>query len=558
MSRGRAYLSAATMTILLVLATGFLFFRPDPGGAVTVKAEFADVFPLLVGNKVRVYGGIAGQVTKIQLTPRSTVMVTMKLNDGASAPRADATASVRAQDLLGENYLALSPGHSKQPLTGPIPRSRSAVAPRLSNLLDTFDARTRTGLQAVLTELGVALDHRGVDVNRALLALRPALTATDELLGEASSQNASLRTLIPQLHNATRQLADRHDDLGALVTNLATILKATAQERPEIARGLERLPQTLQQVGDTGTKLAALGQEAKPLANDLQAVAPTLNTAATLLPDFLKHADRSVDSLTPTLDRAGELLITSRPTLDKLKVALSGLKDAGPSVSDLLTNFTNPQDSAGPLTYTTAPTQSVGHKPLPEAYPVTGQSALRRLVAGLLGSDTSYLNTYSQPGSPNPDRTQVRAAAVITCESFGLPKRPGCLGKVVTNLTRYYNDVASGAIRALPGSAIALAGKTLPGLIKLTQTSAKKQQAANQSKPTGSDHGAASGDPTTSTTPATPSSPQPVPAVKKEINAVLNTLLPGLGGGGAPKSPNPPPAPPANTAGKLLDYLLGP
>lgn len=394
MSRGRASLSALTMTALLVFATAYLFFRPDHKGEVTVKAEFADVFPLLEGNKVRVFGGIAGVVTKLEATPRSTVMVTMELNSGSLAPRSDATASVRAQDLLGENYLALSPGRAPGPIKGPIPPSQTSVAPRLSDLLNTFDAKTRIGLQAVLTELGVALDRRGTDVNRALTELRPALVATDQLVTEAASQNASLRTLIPHLEGATRQLADRREDLGQLVDNAADLLKATAAVRPAISAGLERLPDTLSEVRTTGAALEQFARRATPLASELQAVAPDVQTAAELLPGFLDQARTSVDVLAPTLDRAGTLLDRSQPALQKTGSALSSLRAAGPDLSDLVTRYMAGQDSVGPLTYTDKPTQSVGAPPEPAAYPVENVSALRRLVFSLLGTEESFLNTY--------------------------------------------------------------------------------------------------------------------------------------------------------------------
>jgi phospholipid/cholesterol/gamma-HCH transport system substrate-binding protein len=466
MSRGRAVISTGLLGALLLLGVAILLAPPGGGGPITVRAEFRDVFPLLTGNYVRVYGGIAGQVSKIELTRRGTVMVTMRLNQGIEPPRSDAIASIRAQDLLGENYLSLSLGTSRHALSGPIPLPQTSTAPRLSDLLNTFRQPERTGLQTLLVEAGVMLENRGVDLNRAILGLRPALGATDAVVNEVGSQNTALRQLIPHVENATSQLSSRTQDLGPLIDSLQATVRATAARSPQLNRGLQALPQTLTQARSTGAELASFATRATPLAQDLLSVAPRLQSTAGELAPFLDHARSAVARLDPTLGLATRFFGASQPTLDRLSGGLQQLTAAGPALSRMTVNYTNPQNSIGPDQYINIPTQSIGHAPLPGAYPVTGQSALRRVTDAFFGPGVNVFYSYNEPDPADPARKLASGLAVFGCSTYGLVNKPGCLADVAGKLSRLFAQVNSGRRSPYPGSALAMAGVTLRSLTK--------------------------------------------------------------------------------------------
>src|SRR5207253_10061769 len=135
-------------------------------------------------------------------------------------PRADASVAIRQDDLLGDTDLSLSLGTSSQPLTRPIDRSHSIQEPRLDDFLDIFARPVRVALKTFIVELGVALDHRGVDVNAAILKLRPGFQALGELMSELRSQNHALGQVLTNSHAVTNQLAGRTRDLDRLVLAL--------------------------------------------------------------------------------------------------------------------------------------------------------------------------------------------------------------------------------------------------------------------------------------------------------------------------------------------------
>src|SRR3954464_3072670 len=80
------------------------------GGNHIYHAEFSDAQGLVSGNDVRVNGAIAGRVESIRLTARGAADVEFTVRSTEAVPRAGAVAAIRPVDLLGDNYLALSPG----------------------------------------------------------------------------------------------------------------------------------------------------------------------------------------------------------------------------------------------------------------------------------------------------------------------------------------------------------------------------------------------------------------------------------------------------------------
>jgi phospholipid/cholesterol/gamma-HCH transport system substrate-binding protein len=346
---------------------------------------------------VRVAGTPAGSVESIELSERNTAMATLRLRDDVPRPRADAAAVVRPVDLLGDTYLSLSPGSAAEPLRGPIPLARSASAPRLDELLRAFDRPARTGLQAVLVELGIGLDNRGADLNQATVALKPALDAADGLMRELGSQNASLRSLVQDAHRATEQLAAHDQELGGAVTSLAALLEETAAHAPELAAGLQGLPPTLASARRTAGRLEGAAAAATPLARRLDRAAPGLATASQRLKPFLDAADRATGELIPTVEGLTEVLEASTPTGRRLAGGLRSLQDASPELRSFL-------------------------------------SALKPAAPAISeGFFVNFADEAEEPGTQpfdpfaDPARNYWRGAAVFSCESFGVKIAPGCL-----------------------------------------------------------------------------------------------------------------------------------
>ncbi|MCW3016157.1 MAG: Mammalian cell entry related domain protein, partial [Solirubrobacterales bacterium] len=175
--------------------------REDP----TFTARFTNARGLVAGTDVRVGGAIAGRVREVALADDGTALVRFTVDDPRARPRTDAAAGIRPVDLLGDNYLSLSPGSARGALARAIPASRTSNAPRLDQLLGAFRPPVRDALRTVLVEGGLALDARGTDVASSAVALRPALEAADAAAEELDAQNRALVRAVTSADRAAGQ-----------------------------------------------------------------------------------------------------------------------------------------------------------------------------------------------------------------------------------------------------------------------------------------------------------------------------------------------------------------
>jgi phospholipid/cholesterol/gamma-HCH transport system substrate-binding protein len=417
-----ARITAVFIGLLLLAAVATLWITSHPGVRGTeVQAEFDDVYPLLPGMHVRVDGAIAGSVGSIDVTDRGTALVTLQLNEGTSPPRADATAAIRQQDITGDSYVALEPGDSDQPLGDKvIPRDRTIVAPRFDDLLNSFDQPVRQGLKLLLVELGKALENRGEDLNAAVLELRPGLEAANEALAEVRSQNAALRGLVGDAENVTGQLASHSRELGSLIDSLSTTLQVTAERRQPLDAALDRLPETNDAAHRTLGKLADLAVASEPLARSLAASAPDLRTNLTLFKPFLEDARVISEHLGPSLDLLQRLFVASLPTL---RAAPSRVLTAPLDIASASGALLNALLGQKQLQKALFSADGYGH----------GDRAGDDVGLGALGVESGDQLGYS---GNDPYRDFIRADTVLTCESFGLPVRPGCLASVLRSPSR--------------------------------------------------------------------------------------------------------------------------
>jgi phospholipid/cholesterol/gamma-HCH transport system substrate-binding protein len=76
-----------------------------------VTAEFTDIGGLKVRAPVTISGVRVGEVSRIELQPRSlTARVTMDLISDKKIPYEDSSARILTQGLLGSNYISIVPG----------------------------------------------------------------------------------------------------------------------------------------------------------------------------------------------------------------------------------------------------------------------------------------------------------------------------------------------------------------------------------------------------------------------------------------------------------------
>lgn len=395
MIRGKAVI-AGVLFPLLLLATAYALLLPHDGiSGRRVVAEFVDAGLLSPGDDVRVGGADVGSVETVRLTAHGTARVTMDLDEDV-AVHADATASVRPQDLLGSVYLALAPGRSAAPLRGAIPPARTFLGTSAQDLFDIADQPTRLALQTLLVQLGTAFDARGADLNAAALQLAPVLAEVERVSGQVGAQNANLGRFVHETSALTGQLAPRTRDIRRLISGLDAVLATTAARGAALDQGLRLLPATL---GRTRAALAELDRTARaatPLARRAEALAPRLAGAVDAIEPFAAAAGPALRRLDPVLTRAADTLGAGRTGLPRLAAAVRTLRSVAPQVvalTKILDQPTTPGDTL--ITWT-----------------------VQGIASGLGG-------LAAEPGAAG--HHFMRGAVVLGCEMFGVPTRPGCL-----------------------------------------------------------------------------------------------------------------------------------
>lgn len=100
-----------TLASLVVLALASTNQRLNMGKQYTLFANFTQIGQLRVRAPVRIGGVTIGQVTQIQLDPKTfEPIVTLAIEDAYNTLPADTSAAILTSGLLGESYIGLQPG----------------------------------------------------------------------------------------------------------------------------------------------------------------------------------------------------------------------------------------------------------------------------------------------------------------------------------------------------------------------------------------------------------------------------------------------------------------
>jgi virulence factor Mce-like protein len=509
----RARVMGIVLAAALAFGVAYLFYLTPKwkAGGIKVTAEFRDVRPLNEGSFVKVNGARAGKVARLELTDRGTVMATLRINDGLGPPRRDAVAMVRSEDFVGETYVSLSPGDDPEPLRDPIPLSRTGRPALLQDMLNDMRPQVQVGLKFLLSELGRAFERRGQDLNRAIVELRPAFDATDQVFSALSSQNADIRGLITSAQHATRQVARRSRDLDQQLVGLDRLLTATAARSPQLERGLETLPPTLEQVRGTLARTRRLAISGQPLAREMHAMAPGLAETARRLGPFVDQTRVALDHLRPTLRLTRRALRASEPTLPALISALRQLRTSAPDIAAGM-EYSVPQ-------------------------------AVRSLTEGFIkerGSSTA--EPGNQPARTlDPRRFMFRSTAMFGCETLGYKKERDCLASFLKS-----RGVTPPSLQ-LRKQAKADRSAPARGRSDSDTPRTKERQRATRPErsPSDEDRGPAG--------PAQPAAPQEVPPPVAALGDLAQAIL-GQPPDGGPQLEGQQP----DSSATLLDFLLGP
>jgi len=301
--RSRTAVSLAMVGAFAVLcASGLGFLAVSMGLEVPgvrqgwrLDATFAGVEGLVVQSDVDVSGIRVGRVTGIAPDGQGGALVTMVI-DGGVHLRQDTRALLRPKTLIGEKFVELvRRTGSTEPFVPSgyrLPRAQTGQAVEIDAILNQLDPQTRAAISRSLRELGVAVNGRQDDVNAAIPQVEQAAANLRPLAQVADARQQEIDRILTDLATILAALADEQDALGRVIVSGDTATGAVAQRDQQLAgtvQQADRLFTSLDQVlaGTVPANRASLAQAPATITSGRQLVA-TLNPAIDrLLPELL-------------------------------------------------------------------------------------------------------------------------------------------------------------------------------------------------------------------------------------------------------------------------------
>jgi virulence factor Mce-like protein len=339
-------LLVGAITVLITIIAVFIAYNANSGLPFVPTYDLTLRVPsaanLVRGADVNIGGARVGSVSDITPVPRAngeaTAEIEVKLRKNLEELPSDTTVLIRPRSVLGLKYVELTPGHSKTGLSpGSVVPARNArpVPVEINDVINTFNAPTRRGIQQTLNGFGIGLAGRGGDLNLAIESLRPLFDDLEPVARVIADPRTRLARLVRALGATAGELAPVAETQAALFVNLDTTFSALARvARPFLQEAISESPPT-EEAGIVQFPIqrpflrntAALFRELKPGVETLPASAPAVSGA-------LRQGIKTLP-LTPPFNRELEGVFRALDDLASSPLAEAGVKRLAQTASSL-------------------------------------------------------------------------------------------------------------------------------------------------------------------------------------------------------------------------------
>ncbi|WP_431971416.1 MCE family protein [Nocardia sp. bgisy134] len=291
----------AIVSILVTVVVWNTLARVVPGDTKTYSATFTDVLGLREGDDVRMAGVRVGKVEKIELardnrTRESVANVTFIVESDQTIYD-DTKALVRYQNLIGQRYVALSPGGASNPAplknNASIPLERTEPSFDVSGLLNGFQPLFQVLQPEQVNRLSETFIQalQGDNVSLSSFIVQAAQLATD-----FQRRDAILSDVITNLSGVMAGLAKRGDELETLVTQTRALIGGLYEQGQILLHSTEQIASAttslVGMVGNIQPKLQVAQNSTSAALTLLLANGAKLDQAAIDVPNILSAAGR--------------------------------------------------------------------------------------------------------------------------------------------------------------------------------------------------------------------------------------------------------------------------
>ena len=285
----------AVVTILATAMLAFSIANISGGGGNNYSAIFSDVTLLQKGDEVRIAGVRVGDVKSIEIVNEREAKVEFSV-DGRDWLPSTVTANLRFRNLVGQRYIDIEQGAGDQGgKLNPgdtIPLSQTNPAVNLTTLFNGF----RPLFQMLSAD----------DVNKL----------SYQIIQVFQGQSGTISELVRSTSSLTNTVADKDAVIGAVITNLNTVLDTVNQNDDQLDSLIVNTQQLVSGlsadrdvVGSAVTSLAGLTDATagllEPTRPSIQGSVAALNTLATTLNAREDDLTKVVQTLPKKLDKLG-------------------------------------------------------------------------------------------------------------------------------------------------------------------------------------------------------------------------------------------------------------
>ncbi|HEX4108493.1 MAG TPA: MlaD family protein [Solirubrobacteraceae bacterium] len=392
---GPLVLMLGGLALLVAVALIYVAFKAPTGipleSHYDVSAQFASLGTIdAKGADVRIAGDLVGQTVGAHMID-GVPTLDLQLKPALKSLPVDTTARIRPTGLLGEEYVDLTPGHSRQTLgDGALIRlDHTSTAEQLSDVLDALDAPTRVSLGDVIRGLGGGLAGRGPQLN-ALLESAPAT--------------------LQDLTKALTPLLARTDATARLISGSESLMAALDPVRTQVAEGFGRGADALQPFATQHSSVARLLEVAPGALTGIRSSLAATDPVLVHLTSF-SHAATRFSGLAPAaLDSLTRVLVDGRTPLRDANTVLGLAQQAVNPVLQLTSSVKPILPALGSLfDMLQSPSVTLGRYGCDlEGFAANWRSFLGQGTvgqSGLLGPQTILRTQIAAPGVLLPNTT---------------------------------------------------------------------------------------------------------------------------------------------------------
>jgi phospholipid/cholesterol/gamma-HCH transport system substrate-binding protein len=282
------------------------------------------------GQTVNVAGVKVGEVGEVELENGKAV-VNMQIKEEYGPIYRDATILLRPKTGLKDMFLALDPGSRS---SGELPEGgRVVVANTLPDVnadevLAQLDGDTRTYLRILLNDGGTAFEDEEAqpDLRETFKRFEPTARDSERFTRLLIERRRNIERAIHSFQQLSTALAERDEQLAALVDSANANFEAFASEEDDLRAALREFPPALGQTettlikaerlaGELGPALERLRPFARDLAPALRRTRPFFRETTPIIRDQIRPFARDVQPTVRDLRLASEDLAVVTPRL---------------------------------------------------------------------------------------------------------------------------------------------------------------------------------------------------------------------------------------------------